>query len=156
MGQLTLPPDYFRAAAEQYTNKPTDRKAWLTDQIAKADASLIQYQAELNEIAAALVKLDAAPSDAGKLTVIGGVISVIPTGYTQVVGSLLMIAGTFFAQAENKFKAKKIEKLKNIGVQRYNEALEVDQYKKRYSIELLFWKWLPVLLVAIILWIIIS
>ena len=156
MGQLTLPPDYFRTAAEQYTKKPTDRKAWLADQIKKADASLLQYQAELNEITAAIVKLGAAPSDAGKLTVIGGVVSAIPTGYTQVIGGLLMVAGTFFANSENKAKAKKIEELKKIGEQRYNEALKVDQYKKRYTVELLFWKWLPVLLVAIILWIIIS
>ncbi|WP_353720188.1 hypothetical protein [Dyadobacter sp. 676] len=156
MGQLTLPPDYFRTAAEQYTKNPTERKAWLIDQIKKAEASLLQYQAELKEIAAALIELDAAPSDAGKLTVIGGVVSTIPTGYTQVIGSLLMIAGTFFAQAENKAKAKKIEELKKVGQQRYNEALKVEQYRKRYAAELLFWKWLPVLLVAIILWLIIS
>jgi hypothetical protein len=155
MGQLTLPPDYFRTAAEQYTKKPTDRKAWLIDQIKKADASLFQYQAEIDQIVAALVKLDATPPDAGKLTVIGGVVAAIPTGYTQVIGGVLMVAGTFFAKAENKAKAKQVDELTKVGTARYNEALKVAAYKKKYERELFFQRALPVVLILIIIWLII-
>lgn len=155
MGQLTLPPDYFRAAAEQYTKNPTDRKAWLTDQIAKAEASLLQYQAEINKLGAEIVKVGAAPSDAGKLAVVGGVISAIPTGYTQVIGGLLMVASGFFVKSENKAKAKQVEEIQKAAASRIAEALKVDEYRKRYQWELLFWKWLPVVLVAIIMWLII-
>lgn len=155
MGQLTLPPDYFKAAAEQYTKNPTERKTWLIGQIAKADASLLQYQTEVNAIAVKMIELGSSPADATKLTVVGGVIAGIPTGYTQVIGGLLIVASSFFVKAENKLKAKHIEELRKVGTARANEALKVDEYRKRYALELLFWKWLPVVLVAVIIWLII-
>ncbi|GGB98369.1 hypothetical protein [Dyadobacter sediminis] len=156
MGQLTLPPDYFRTAAELYQQNPSDRKAWLQDQIAKANSSLLQYQAELNEITAALVKLGAMPGSGGIITTAGGVLAALPTGYTKIIGGILIVAGAFFSKVENKQKAKQIEQLKQVGLARYNEAVQVGEYKTRYEKELAGLRMIPVALTAVILWLIIK
>ena len=41
MATNTLPPDYFRTAAEKFAKNPADRKVWLQDQIAKAQKAFI-------------------------------------------------------------------------------------------------------------------
>jgi len=156
MAQLTLPPDYFRTAAEQYQASPSNRKLWLQDQISKADSSLLQYQAELNAIGAQLIEIGAMKGSSGGVAVVGGVLAAVPTPYTQVIGGVLVIASTFFAKAENKQKSKLIENLQAVGVKRYEEAVLVGQYKSRYETELFFLRIIPLVLTAILILLIIK
>lgn len=156
MAQLTLPPDYFRVAAEKYAANPTNRKQWLVGQIDKAKDSLIQYQAELDSLAVELVKLGAYPSQTWGLTVGGSVLASIPTGFTQVIGGALLISGKFFEKAENKAKNKRIADLMDVAAKRDKEAQMVGKYYYDYVTELKWLTALPYILTGVFLYIILK
>jgi len=154
MAELTLPPDYFRTAADRYNQNPTNRKVWLQDQISRANSSLLQYQAELLELGMNFEEIKSAKGSAGAVQTVGAVVAAIPAGFTQIVGGVLLVAGSFFSKLENKQKTKALEQQRLVGIARYNEAVQVAKYKTAYENELLFLKLLPVVLTAIFIWLI--
>lgn len=156
MAELTLPPDYFRTAAERYKQNPTNRKVWLQDQISRANSSLLQYQAELLELGLQFEEIQTSKGSAGAVQTVGAVVAAIPAGFTQIVGGVLLVAGSFFSKLENKQKTKILEQNRLVGIARYNEAVQVAKYKTAYERELLFSKLLPVILTAILIWLIIK
>ena len=156
MAQLTLPPDYFRVAAEKYAVDRTNRKQWLAEQIKLAEQSLLQYQAELNDIGAELIKLGAYKSETWGLTVGGSILAAIPTGLTQVIGGVLILSAGFFTKAENDAKSKRIANLQSVGVARQREAIAVAEYYNKYVNELKWLTWLPYILTAIFIYLILK
>jgi hypothetical protein len=151
MAQLTLPPDYFRTAAEKYKLNPSNRKIWLADQVKKSNESLLQYQVEINSLLGEAVRLGATAPGGQTVSVIGGVIAAIPLGYTQVIGGVLIVAGSLFSKLENKQKAKRVEDIRTVAVARYNEAVAVGIYYEDYKKELLFQTVIPWILAALFL-----
>lgn len=156
MAQLTLPPDYFRTAAEKYAANPSNRKLWLRDQIAKAGESLLQYKAEIDGLTVELVKLGAAKSAASELQIVGGVLAAIPSGYTQVIGGVVIVASSFIKKVENKNNDKRIANLMTVWNARQSEAVAVGEYYTRYANELRWLTWLPYILTAIFIYLILK
>ena len=156
MAQLTLPPDYFRVAAQKYAANPSNRKQWLIGQIDRAKESLLQYQVELEELAAELVALGAYPSQTWGLTVGGSVLASIPTGFTQVIGGALLISASFFAKAENKAKNQRIVNLMAVAAARDKEAQAVAKYYHDYVNELRWLTALPYILTGMFIYLILK
>jgi hypothetical protein len=156
MATITLPPDYFRTAAEKFSVNPGNRKVWLKDQLAKANQSLIQYQIELNQIGLELLHLGAVKGQAQGLATVGTVLAVIPAGYTQVIGGLAIVGSALLSKVENKQKSKRIADLQTVGNAKLNEATRVGEYKSKYERELLYLNLVPVLLVAVLIWLILK
>lgn len=156
MATLTLPPDYFRTEAERYAKNPTNKKAWLRDQIVKAQQSFIQYQAEINGIGQELVKLGAYKSQTSGLIVGGTILSSIPAGFTQVIGGVLVLSASFFAKAENAAKNQRIANLQAVGQARYQEMMLVAEYHRKYVNELRLLNILPIALTGILIFLIIK
>jgi hypothetical protein len=164
----STPPDYFRTAVEQYQAKPTPRKGWLRGQIAIAERSLLEYQSELIELykeaekngavfdVSGNIALQQIKSDATKMATIGAVLAAVPTGYTQVVGGVMIFASSFFQKAENKRNAKRVQEIISIATARNSEAQLVGSYKEKYERELLFLTLIPYLLTALLIWIILK
>lgn len=142
MATLTLPPDYFKAAADRYRSNPTNRKQWLQDQIEKAGDSLLEYKKEIEVLSGELVKLGAAKAAASELQIVGGVLAAIPTGYTQVIGGVVIVASSFIKKVENKNNDKRIANLVTVWNARHSEAVAVGEYYTRYVNEL---RWLTVM-----------
>lgn len=167
MAGITLPPDYFRSAAEKYDNT-TDRKAWLIVQIQRADASLLEYQSEIillyqeaEKLGAvfdkgAVTGINAVKGQSAIVTTVGTVLAAIPTGYTQIIGGVLILASSFFSKAENKQNIKRINDLLTIAASRISQAQQVGKYKENYESELLKIRMIPFVLVAVLIWLILK
>lgn len=167
MAGITLPPDYFKSEAEKY-DKSTDRKAWLIVQIDRANDSLLEYQAEIIRYYKEAEKLGAVfdtngaitgvnfNNSTGLVTGVGAGLASIPTGYTQVIGGIMILASSFFQKAQNKKDSKQIATILSIAQSRYSEALKVGEYKTKYESELLMLRILPFLLMGILIYLIIK
>lgn len=167
MAVQTLPPDYFRVAAEKYAANPTDRKAWLTDQVARAKQSLAGYQVELFDIYQEAKKAGAVFDETGAVTgfnptggesavlgTAGVVIAAIPIGATQVIGGAMILASSFFFKAENKQGATRIREILEVAAEKATQAQKVGGYYTAYNRELTIRKILPVAAMGLIIWII--
>lgn len=156
MAQLTLPPDYFRNAAEKFAANPSNRKVWLSDQIQKASESLIAYKKELDEMVSELARLGATKESMPGLAIVGGVLAAIPSGYTQVIGGLVIVASSFLKKIENKANNKRIADLVTVYNARYSEALVVGRYYDTYTKELQRLRLIPYILTAVFIYLILN
>ncbi|HEV7379469.1 MAG TPA: hypothetical protein VGN64_06730 [Dyadobacter sp.] len=164
----SIPPDYFRTAAEQYNLETINRKDWLRWQISIAEKSLLEYQKELIEYYKEVEKLGAVFDKSGnvglqqlkggasQIMTVGTVLAAVPTGYTQVVGGIMIFASSFFQKAENKRNAKRVNEIISIAIVRNAEAQKVGVYKTTYERELLMMTLIPIVLVAVLIFIILK
>jgi hypothetical protein len=156
MAGVTLPPDYFRAAADKYKANPTDRKTWLKGQIQLAEQSLFQYQAELVDLANQAIRAGDGFVTGNQAAVVGGVLAAIPVGFTQVVGGLFLLSSGFFSKLDAKNKTQLFNQIKAVAEARLNEAKQVAAYKESYESELRTIQVTPYILTAILILLIIK
>lgn len=144
----TLNPEYFRLEALAYNSNPTDRKQWLERQIINLQAALNKYAVEMQALIEQGAKLDG-QSDVGMwMQKIGGVALVIPSGWGQVAGAVLTVAGTILGALDRKKDNKTLQALQGKARQIQLEVMQIQSYYDNYTAELQKIQLLPIALFA--------
>lgn len=143
---VTLNPEFFRQEALKYVSNPTDRKAWLQRQIINLQAALNRYASATLDLMEQGAKLDGKSTVAQWMIGIGGVAITIPTGYTQIGGAVLSVAGMIISAAEKKKDSKALRELESQARQIQLEVTQIKAYYDNYSSELSRLNLLPIAL----------
>ena len=143
---VTLNPEFFRQEALKYTVNPIDRKVWLQRQIINLQAALNRYASATLDLMEQGAKLDGKSTVAQWMTSIGGVAVTIPTGYTQIGGAVLAVAGMVVGAIEKKKDSKALRELESQFRQIQLEMTQIKAYYDNYSAELSKMNLLPIAL----------
>ncbi|MEO6285823.1 MAG: hypothetical protein ABIN80_28615 [Dyadobacter sp.] len=111
-------------------------------------AAINNYVSEMQKLIEQGAQLDG-QSDAAKwLTGIGSVAMVIPTGYTQIAGVVLNVAGMIVGAAEKKKDSKALQQLSGQARQIQLDMGQIKTYLDNYEAELQKINLLPIVLFA--------
>lgn len=143
---VVLNPEYFRQEALKFNANPTDRKQWLQKQQINLQASLNRYASATLDLMERGAKLDGVNTAAQWMTAIGGIAVTIPTGYTQIGGAVLAIAGMIVSAAEKRKDSKALRELQSEARQLQLEVTQIKTYYDNYSGELSRMNLLPIAL----------
>lgn len=152
-------PDYFRTINETYDRK-TDRVAWLKLQISLADKSLLYNQALLadyyNQLAKRGVNIDGingitVQPDKGYAiaSAVGGAVAMVPVGWTQAVGAVIILGSTLFSKLDVKAKDQWARNLIEVAQTRIKQSQQIAEYRKAYVQELKIRQVIPWILAVI-------
>lgn len=139
-------PDYFKTVNQEYESK-TDRVAWLKLQISLADKSLLENQALLGDYYNQLAKRGVNVDGINGITVqpgkgyaiasaVGGAVAMIPVGWTQAVGAVIILGSSLFSKLDAKAKDKWARNLIAVAQTRIVQSQQIAAYRKSYVQEL--------------------
>lgn len=143
---VALNPEFFRQEALKFNANRTNKKLWLQKQIINLQAALNRYASATLDLMEQGAKLDGVNNAAQWMTAIGGLAVTIPTGYTQIGGAVLAIAGMIVSAAEKRKDSKALKELEAQARQIQLEMTQIKTYYDNYSSELNRINFLPIAL----------